>query len=57
MIGDKSKIIVIVLDGAYWKVVNSLVKEDKMPNINYLNKNGTSGTLLFTIPPISAPAK
>lgn len=50
------KIVVIGLDGATWDVIHPLIQKGKLPTLNYLVENGSSGNLNSTIPPLSAPA-
>ncbi|MCM8800372.1 MAG: alkaline phosphatase family protein, partial [Candidatus Omnitrophica bacterium] len=48
---SKTKILLIGLDGADWKVINLLLKEGKLPNIKYLMENGSWGNL-ESFPPL-----
>jgi len=48
--------IVLGLDGATWTVLDPLIKEGHLPEIKALLKDGQSGTLESTFPPITAPA-
>ena len=53
---DVRKIIVVGLDGATWKLLDPLMEEGIMPNLKKIVQKGTSGILLSTIPPYTAPA-
>src|SRR3990172_11273772 len=50
------KVVLIGLDGGTYRVLNPLMEEGRLPNIARLLKNGSHGTLLSTIPPVTAPA-
>ncbi|OGL44894.1 MAG: hypothetical protein A2W05_06465 [Candidatus Schekmanbacteria bacterium RBG_16_38_10] len=50
------KTFIIGLDGASWDLLNPLMDEGVMPNLKRIVDNGTSGNLLSTIPPYTAPA-
>lgn len=52
----KSRVYVIGLDGATWRILGPLVQEGTMPNLERLIKEGSSGILESTIPPETAPA-
>jgi len=45
MAKNAKKIVIIGLDGATWKIIEPLERDGKLPNISYLMKNGTYGTL------------
>jgi len=51
-----NKILVIGLDGASLELIDPWIKENKLPNIAKIIKNGVSGNLKSTLPPYSAPA-
>jgi len=53
---NKSKVFIIGLDGGTWTVFKPLMEEGLMPNLAKLVKNGVSGILKSTIPPVTAPA-
>lgn len=50
------KVLVIGLDGATFRVLRPLAERGLLPNLARLMAEGTSGTLLSTIPPVTAPA-
>jgi predicted AlkP superfamily phosphohydrolase/phosphomutase len=50
------KIVVFGIDGGSWELINSLIQEQKMPNLDKLISNGVSGKLRSTIPPVTGPA-
>lgn len=47
---NKTKILLIVLDGASWNVIHPLILEQKLPNIRYLMENGSWGGLIIFLP-------
>lgn len=51
-----NKLLVIGIDGGTLDVVLPMVKEGKLPCFARLLHTGTYGTLLSTIPPVTAPA-
>lgn len=52
---DRTKILLIGLDGATWKVIKPLVKEGKLSNISYLMREGAYGNL-ESLSPLVSPA-
>ncbi len=50
------KTLILGLDGGTFKVIDPLIKQNKLPNLSYLIKNGCHGILKSTIHPITAPA-
>jgi len=52
----RSRIFVVGLDGATWKVLIPLISKGKLPFLKKLKESGTSGVLESTIPPLTAPA-
>jgi len=50
------KVVIIGIDGGTFDIINPLVAQGKLPNIEYLIKNGASGRLKTTIPPMTFPA-
>jgi len=52
----KPRLIVIGLDGATWNVIRPLVDKGKLPTFKRIMKNGTTGILKSTIPPVTFPA-
>lgn len=53
---DKTKVLVIGLDGATFDLISPWVEKGYLPNLKRAIGQGTSGKLFSTIPPISAPA-
>ena len=53
---ERTKVLVIGLDGATWNVIKSLVKEGKLPTIANLMNNGCYGDLESSIPFFTIPA-
>ena len=51
-----SRTLVIGLDAATWRVMSPLIKQNKLPNIQYLIQQGVSGKLRSTVPPMTPPA-
>jgi len=51
-----TKTIVIGIDSGCWEYIDPLLKEDRLPNIKSLMKNGAAGILKSTIPPLSPVA-
>ena len=52
----RRKTLIIGLDGATFKVLTPLIEKKCLPNIQRIVEKGSSGTLLSTIPPVTAPA-
>ncbi len=52
----KRKVLVIGLDGATFDLIGPWIEEGKMPTLQQLMKNGASGVLNTTLPPISSSA-
>jgi len=50
------KVIIIGLDGSTWNVLNPLIKDEKLPNFDFLLKKGSSGILESTVPPVTGCA-
>ena len=50
------KLLVIGLDGATWEMIAPLMEQGQLPNLQRLVKEGSSGNLRSTIPPVTAPA-
>jgi len=50
------KVLVIGLDGGTFTILDPLAKKGKLPNMQRIMGSGFCGTLLSTIPPVSAPA-
>jgi predicted AlkP superfamily phosphohydrolase/phosphomutase len=53
---QKHKILIIGIDGGTFDVIMPLVKGGRVPNLARLLREGAHGTLLSTIPPVTAPA-
>ena len=53
---ENRKLVVIGLDGGSFSVIEPLIKEGNLPNIEKLIKEGVSGPLLSTMPPVTGPA-
>lgn len=51
-----SRVLVIGVDGATWKVIKPLVDKGKLPTFKNLMANGVWGKLESTIPPITGPS-
>ena len=52
----KTKVIVIGLDGADWKVLKPLIETNELPFLRKLLTNGAYGSLESIYPPLSVPA-
>jgi predicted AlkP superfamily phosphohydrolase/phosphomutase len=52
----KRKVMVIGLDGATFNLIGPWIEEGKMPTLRRLMKEGASGVLTTTLPPISSSA-
>jgi len=50
------KLVIFGIDGGSWDLINTLIDENKMPNLKKMIENGVSGNLQSTIPPITGPA-
>jgi predicted AlkP superfamily phosphohydrolase/phosphomutase len=53
---DRTRVLVIGLDGGTWNIIKPLVDEGKLPTIEGLMKRGCYGDLESCIPPITFPA-
>lgn len=53
---DKKKVVVIGLDGATFHLLRPLVDTGMMPTLARFLREGASGTLLSTHPPVTCPA-
>ena len=53
---QEEKTLIIGIDGATFKVLTPLIEKECLPNIQKIVEKGSSGTLLSTIPPVTAPA-
>jgi predicted AlkP superfamily phosphohydrolase/phosphomutase len=52
----ENKILVIGLDGGTFDVLGPMMERGKMPTLAAMIERGSSGKLLSTIPPVTAPA-
>jgi predicted AlkP superfamily phosphohydrolase/phosphomutase len=46
----------IGIDGATWRILRPMMEEGRLPNIQKLFSEGSSGTLLSTVPPLTPSA-
>lgn len=53
---ERQPVLIIGLDGATFDVLRPLIEEDLLPNIAHFYHHGARGTLVSTIPPVTAPA-
>lgn len=51
-----NNVLVIGLDGATWDVLNPLLRDGAMPNLKQLLDRGARGTVMSSIPPVTAAA-
>ena len=51
-----AKIMVLGFDGASWNILKTMMEKGHLPHFSYLMKNGVSGNLKSTVPPLSGPA-
>ncbi|RJQ18386.1 MAG: hypothetical protein C4560_07520 [Nitrospiraceae bacterium] len=56
MHGNNKKVIVVGLDGATFTLLEQFVQEGRMPNFQKILREGVSGILQSTVPPVTAPA-
>lgn len=49
-----AKIVVVGVDGMWWKIMDPLLKKDKLPNLEDLIENGSYGPLATLYPTFSA---
>ena len=52
----RNRVFMLGLDGGTWDVLGPLMDEGLMPNLAQLVRDGASGDLESTIPPVTAPA-
>ena len=50
------RLAIVGLDGATWDIINPLMEAGKLPNLQQLVAEGSSGPLESVIPPVTAPA-
>jgi len=48
--------LVIGIDGGEWDIIDSMIRNEDLPNLAELKRTGVSGALQSTTPPISPPA-
>lgn len=53
---NQPKCVIIGLDGMNWKIINLMIKKGIFSNIEKLIKQGNSGILKSTYPPVTGPA-
>ena len=53
---DKTKVILIGLDGCNFRILGPLIEDGFLPTFSDLLKNGCRGTLISTLPPNTLPA-
>jgi predicted AlkP superfamily phosphohydrolase/phosphomutase len=51
-----SRVLIVGLDGATYKIICPLIKQGKLPTLASLINQGSSGILRSTIPPVTIPA-
>jgi len=55
-VSSNQKVLIIGLDGGTWKILKTMMEKGKMPFLKKLVKEGASGILKSSIPPITAAA-
>jgi len=50
------KVVIVGLDAATWNVLIPLIRNKKLPNLDFLLKMGSFGTLESTVPPVTGCA-
>ena len=53
---DNAKVVIIGLDGATFRVLRPLIESGVMPTLAKMVRDGASGTLMSTHPPVTCPA-
>ena len=53
---EGNKVLVIGIDAATWEVLDPWMSDGSLPNLAKLRQTGSWGSLLSTMPPLSAPA-
>lgn len=56
MSASHPRLLVIGLDGATWEMMSPMMAAGELPTLRRLMKEGVSGMLRSTIPPVTAPA-
>jgi predicted AlkP superfamily phosphohydrolase/phosphomutase len=56
MTKKSNRVLIVGLDGATWNVLDPWIRDDTLPNLARLRRNGSWGELRSSIPPITAPA-
>jgi len=51
----KHKVLIVGLDGANWALIRPIMAEGLMPNLQRMVKEGVSGPLRSSLPPIESP--
>ena len=52
---DNAKVVIIGLDGATFRVLRPLIESGVMPTLAKMVRDGASGTLMSTHPPVTCP--
>lgn len=52
----QKKLVIIGIDSATFDLINPMIREGKLQNLSSLIRNGTSGILQSTVPPVTPPA-
>jgi predicted AlkP superfamily phosphohydrolase/phosphomutase len=53
---NERRVLVIGLDGATFTIMQPLMEQGKMPHLAQMQQQGSWGSLVSTIPPVTAPA-
>jgi predicted AlkP superfamily phosphohydrolase/phosphomutase len=53
---SNGKVLAIGLDGATFTILQPLMEQGKMPHLAQMQREGSWGSLLSTVPPVTAPA-
>ena len=53
---ERNKVLIIGVDAATWEVLEPWMSDGSLPNLARLRQTGSWGSLLSTMPPLSAPA-
>jgi len=54
-LNDDGKLLIIGIDGATWDILEPWIKQGALPTLEKLCKNGVTGKLECTIPPLTPP--
>lgn len=52
----RDKVFILGIDGGTFRVIDELIKQDKLPNFKKIKENGSSGILNSCVPPTTDPA-